>query len=203
MNSKQPMEKTLTQLQPIPVEFVVGHAQTKNTDGQRKPYIELIRQWAEHEGMEEEGLVAVRRLMNSAQIDAEHMPCEFYQLYRNGDKATQLIKIINDINNVILSGEEMWTWAHVMRVMIDENILMANVSVNRFDALICSMIPGKGRDTVRKNGDYDIVKDRRDSYHTWLSNCAIHPVQATNREICQQIVKRFAPVLGRRIHAAL
>ena len=197
------MEKTLTQLQPIPVEFVVGHAQTKNTDGQRKPYIELIRQWAEHEGMEDEGLVAVRRLMNSTQIDPEHMPREFYQQYRNGDKATQLIRIINDINNVILSGEEMWTWAHVMRVMIDENILMANVSVNRFDALICSMIPGKGRDTVRKNGDYDIVKDCKDSYHTWLSNNMIHPVQATNREICQQIVARFAPVLGRKTHATL
>ena len=203
----------MTQLQPIPVEFVVGHAQTKNTDGRRKPYIELIRQWAEHEGMEDEGLVAVRRLMNSAQIDAEHMPREFYQMYRSGDKATQLIKIINDINNVILSGEEMWTWAHVMRVMhmrdsitgvmIDENILMANVSVNRFDALICSMIPGKGRDTVRKNGEYCLVKNRTDSYHTWLSNSMIHPLQATNREICQQIVERFAPILSRRIHATL
>jgi hypothetical protein len=31
----------------------------------------------------------------------------------------------------------------------------------------------------------------------------IHPVQATNREICQQIVARFAPVLGRKTHATL
>jgi hypothetical protein len=193
------MEKTLTQLQPIPVEFVVGHAQTKNTDGQRKPYIELIRQWAEHEGMEDEGLVAVRRLMNSTQIDPEHMPREFYQQYRNGDKATQLIRIINDINNVILSGEEMWTWAHVMRVMIDENILMANVSVNRFDALICSMIPGKGRDTVRKHGDYVFLLNQKDPWALWPSQAYLNPSLAAERSICNQIALQFAPVLQRKI----
>ena len=197
------MKKTLTQLTPIPVEFVVGHAQAKNTENQRKPYVELIKSWAEHEGMEDEGMQAIRRIAGELQIDAQHMPKEFYQQYRKGEKAEQLIEIIQTINEKIQNGEEMWTWAHVMRVMIDENILLSNISVNRFDVIICSMIPGKGRDTVRKNGDYDIVKDRKDSYHTWLSNSMINPFQATNREICQQIVERFAPILSRKIHAAL
>ena len=106
--------------------------QTKNTEGQRKPYVDLIQRWAEHEGMEDEGLTAVRRVMNTTQIDAQHMPKEFYQTYRQGEKAEQLIKLIRKIDTKILSGEVVWTWPHVMRVMIDEAILMANVTVNRY-----------------------------------------------------------------------
>lgn len=197
------MEKALMTLPPIPVEFVVGHAQTKNTEGQRKPYVDLIQRWAEHEGMEDEGLTAVRRVMNTTQIDAQHMPKEFYQTYRQGEKAEQLIKLIRKIDTKILSGEVIWTWPHVMRVMIDEAILMANVTVNRYDTIICSMIPGKGRDTVRKNGDYDIVQDRDDSYRLWVSNSSINPVQATNREICNQIAEFLEPVLARKIQTSI
>jgi hypothetical protein len=131
------------------------------------------------------------------------MPKEFYQTYRQGEKAEQLIKLIRKIDTKILSGEVVWTWPHVMRVMIDEAILMANVTVNRYDTIICSMIPGKGRDTVRKNGDYDIVQDRDDSYRLWVSNSSINPVQATNREICNQIAEFLEPVLARKIHTSI
>ena len=198
------METTLTQLQPIPVEFVIGHALTKKTEIQRRPYVELIRQWGEHEGMEDEAVAATRRIMGSQLTDANHMPKEFYQQYRQGNKAAMLIEIVQQVNDIIQSGEEMWTWAHVMRVMIDENILLANVTVNRYDAIICSMIPGKGRDTVRKNGNYTLlVGQRGDSYHLWTSNSFVNPVQASNREICFQIAERFAPILSRKIHATL
>jgi hypothetical protein len=193
------MKKTLTQLTPIPVEFVVGHAQAKHTENQRKPYVELIQSWAEHEGMDDEGLQAVRRIAGEQLIDAQHMPKEFYQQYRQGEKAEQLIAIIQDINEKIVNNEENWTWALVMRVMIDENILLANISVNRFDAIICSMIPGKGRDTVRKNGDYDIMRDRDDTYHTWSGQSHLNPKKATNRDLCHQIALRFAPILSRKI----
>lgn len=193
------MKKTLTQLTPIPVEFVVGHAQAKNTENQRKPYVELIKSWAEHEGMENEGMQAIRRIAGELQIDGQHMPKEFYQQYRKGEKAEQLIEIIQTINEKIQNGEEMWTWAHVMRVMIDENILLSNISINRFDVIICSMIPGKGRDTVRKNGDYGIMKDRDNTYHTWTSLSHLNPLEASNRDLCHQIAQLFAPILSRNI----
>ena len=194
------MEKKLVQLEPIPVEFVVGHAQAKKTDGQRRPYVELIHSWAEHEKREDDGQAAILRITGQQQTDSDHMPKEFYQSFRQGERAQQLIEIVGQIDRKIASGTTMWTWAHVMRVMVDECILMANISVNRFDTIICSMIPGKGRDTVRKNGRYaDIMARPEESYHTWSSLSEINPTQATNREICQQIAQEFLPVLGRRI----
>lgn len=193
------METTLTRLQPIPVEFVIGHALTKNTETQRRPYVELIRQWAEGEGMETEGLEAIRRISGEQKIDAKHMPKEFYQMYRMGEKAEQLIAMIQEIDEKIRIDEESWTWAHVMRVMVDECILLVTTSINRFDVIITSMIPGKGFDNVRKNGDYrTIMRDRNYSYHSWTSNGHVNPVEASNREICQQIAEFFAPILGRR-----
>ena len=189
------MKTTLSNLPAIPVEFVVGHAQSKNTESQRKPYQELIKSWAEHEGMNEAGLLAIRRIAGQQLIDAEHMPKEVYQRYREGERARLLIETVQEINDRIQSGEVMWTWAHVMRAMIDENILLTNVSINRFDVIICAMIPGKGRDTVRKNGDYTIVKDRDMSYHMWTSNGHINPVEASNRDICEQIAQCFQKLL--------
>ena len=189
------MKTTLSNLPAIPVEFVVGHAQSKNTERQRKPYQELIKSWAEHEGMNEAGLLAIRRIAGQQLIDAEHMPKEVYQRYREGERARLLIETVQEINDRIQSGEVMWTWAHVMRAMIDENILLTNVSINRFDVIICAMIPGKGRDTVRKNGDYTIVKDRDMSYHMWTSNGHINPVEASNRDICEQIAQCFQKLL--------
>lgn len=197
------MKKTLTELPAISVEFVVGHAQAKNTENQRKPYVELIKSWAEHEGMDEEGLQAIRRIAGQQQMDAQHMPKEFYQQYRQGEKAEQLIKTIQLINEKIVNNEEKWTWALVMRVMIDENILLANISVNRYDAIICAMIPGKGRDTVRKNGDYSIMEDRNRTYHTWSSLSHLHPQEASNRDLCIQIAQLFAPILSRKIISSL
>lgn len=193
------METTLTQLQPIPVEFVVGHALTMKTEIQRRPYVELVKAWAEHEGMESEGLAAARRIAGQQRMDAQHMSKYFYQMYREGEKAEMLVKIIQEIDRKIQNDEELWTWAHVMRVMIDERILLATITVNRFDGIITSMIPGKGIDNVRKNGDYNtIMKDKTISYHLWTDNAHVDPVQASNKELCRQIVALFAPILSRK-----
>jgi hypothetical protein len=197
------METTLTQLPPIPVEFVVGHALTKKSEILRRPYCELIQQWAEHEGREEEGRQAARRIAGSSLIDAEHMPKEFYQRYREQKTAEQLISLVQQLDERIRSKGEAWTWAHVMRVMIDEHILMAQVTVNRFDQIICSMIPGKGRDSVRKNGSYSIVDDRDECYFTWVTNSNINPVQASNHEICVQIAQFLSPILSRKLHVSV
>ncbi len=191
------MKTMPNELPHIPVEYVAGVARSKKTDGQRKPYVDLIRQWAEHESMEEAGLQAICTITGTQQTDADHMPKEFYQLYRKGEKAAELIRIIRRIDEAIRSGEEMWTWAYVMRVMVDENILFPQVTPNRFDAIICSMIPGKGRDTVRKNGDYTIMSDPDRSYRTWSSSKYLAPQEASDKEICQQLAQRFAPILNR------
>ena len=112
--------------------------------------------------------------------------------------------MIQDIDKKIQNNEELWTWAHVMRVMVDENILLATVSTNRFDNIITSMIPGKGIDNVRKNGDYrTIMKDREYSYHSWTENSHIDPTQASNKELCRQIAAFFAPILGRKNFASI
>lgn len=181
----------------IEVSFVVGHARAKGSDSQRRPYVELIKSWAEHQGMTAEGEAAIVEITGTRQTDAEHMPKEFYQQYRSGERAEELIRIIRFLNDIIQSGEEMWTWAHVMRVMVDENILLSQVSINRFDAIICSIVPGKGRDTVRKNGNYAIMTDRDRSYHTWSSSSYLAPKEASEKEICQQIAQQFAPILSR------
>jgi len=195
------MKTMLNELPHIPVAYVAGVARTKKTDGQRKPYVDLIKQWAEHESMEEAGLQVVCSITGTQQADADHMPKELYQTFRKGEKAAELIRIIRHIDDVIQSREEMWTWAHVMRVMIDENILMP-VKPNRFDTIICSMIPGKGRDTVRKNGDYLFMSDPDKSYHAWSSSEYLAPREASNKDICQQIAQCFAPILSRHIREA-
>lgn len=123
---------TNSKLSPIPVDYVVGHAMALNTAAKRKPYTDLILQWAEHEGMEAEG----------------------------------------------------------------RSIVGAQIKVNRFDSIICSMIPGKGKDTVRKKGDYSIMLDRSSSYRTW-SITSLNPIEAYNRSICDEIVKKLKPILLR------
>ena len=193
------MKTMLNELPHIPVAYVAGVAINKKTDGQRKPYVDLIKQWAEHESMEEAGLQVVSDITGTQQADADHMPKELYQTFRKGEKAQQLIQIIRHIDDVIQSREEMWTWAHVMRVMVDENILFSQVKPNRFDTIICSMIPGKGRDTVRKNGNYEITSRPDNSYRTWTSVGSVCATEASNKEICQQIAQCFAPILSRPI----
>ena len=41
------METTLTSIEPIPVEYILGFAQTKATAAQRRPYIELVERWGD------------------------------------------------------------------------------------------------------------------------------------------------------------
>lgn len=42
------------------------------------------------------------------------------------------------------------------------------VTANRFDQIVCSTIPGNGRDNVRKNGDFTIVQ-RDEPWHQWTT----------------------------------
>lgn len=198
------MKTTLTQLTPIPAEYIVGHALTKKTEIQRRPYVELIRKWSEHEGQEEAGLMAIRRISGQQLVDPDHMPKELYEAYREPEKAKELIKIVQTINEKMQNGDVRWTWAHVMRVMVDEKILLADISFNCFDRVICSMIPGKGRDTVRKSGRYeDIMRDRSTTYNMLVSNSNVNPEAASTHEVCSQIAQLFAPIISRKASITL
>ena len=167
-----------------------------NTPAKRKPYTDLILQWAEHEHMGDEGRSIVSNMTGIAEISPDNMPKEFYSHYKDSTKAAQLIEIIREID-IIISGDSLWSWAHVMRVMIDEKILLDRVSINHFDTIICGMIPGKGKDNVRKNCTrYPEVVAKGVSYHEW-SKYSMNTKHATNREICDQICEKFKPILLR------
>lgn len=190
------MDMTITGLPPIPVEYIVGVAQTKDTDAKRRPYVSLIEDWGKERDMEQEASDVLKQLRDNQEIDVKKMPKEFSPKYREKEVAKQLIAIINDINDIISSKSELWTWAHVMRVMLDEGILI-KLKVNRFDAIICSMIPGKGRDTVRKSGKYSYLMDQEMPWSMWSST--IEANLGSEKTICNMIALKFAPILERTI----
>ena len=193
---------TISKMKPIPVEYVLAVAQTKGTDAKRRPYIELIERWGEEQGQDEEARQLLRRLREGQELDPQKMPREFMPRFRQPEIAEKLIGIVRKIDDIISSKQENWTWAHVMRVMVDEGILY-KPTVNRFDAIICSMIPGKGRDTVRKHGDYEYVMGQEEPWPAWTSQSYINPTLAAERSVCNQIALEFAPVLTRTIRAEL
>ena len=191
------METTLTGIEPIPVEYIVGVAQTMRTEAKRRPYIELVERWGEEQNAVDAAHRALSRLRAGMEIDVHKMPREFMPRFRQPETAEKLIAIVRQIDDIIASKQEQWTWAYVMRVMTDEGIIFP-CTVNRFDQLVCAMIPGKGRDNVRKNGDYRIMKNR-DPWTMWTSQSYMNPTEAAQRSICNQIALRFAPVLERKI----
>lgn len=196
------MEMPLTGIEPIPVEYILGIAQSKATAAQRRPYIELIERWGDEQNCADEARQLLKRLRDGQVLDPHKMPREFMPRYRQPEVAEQLIEIIRKIDAVIASKQENWTWAHVMRVMVDEGILY-KPTINRFDQLICSMVPDKGRDTIRKHGDYLYLMKQEESWSGWTSQSYINPTLAAERSICNQIALEFAPVLTRKIRAEL
>ena len=190
------MDMTITGLPPIPVEYIIGVAQTKDTDAKRRPYVSLIEDWGKERDMEQEASDVLKQLRDNPEINVKKMPAEFSPKYRKPEVAKQLIAIINDINDIISTKSELWTWAHVMRVMIDEGILI-KLKVNRFDAIICSMIPGKGRDTVRKSGKYSYLMKQEMPWSMWSSRTDSN--LGGEKTICNMIALKFAPILERTI----
>lgn len=195
------MEKTLTGIEPIPVEYILGIAQTKASAAQRRPYIELIERWGDEMNRNDEARQLLKRLRDGQVLDPQKMPREFMPRFRQPEIAEKLIEIVRKIDEVIASRRENWTWAHVMRVMVDEGILY-KPTVNRFDQLICAMVPDKGRDTVRKHGDYDIM-NQKEPWSLWTQQSYINPSLAAERSICNQVALEFAPVLTRKIRAEI
>jgi hypothetical protein len=186
-----------TQLAAIPVDFVVEQGLQEHTEAKRRPYRSLIRTWAEHEGMTEQGEIAISRLSTNfgpeRLKDLQNLPCSIAPKYRKGEKAELLVKIIRQINEQ-MKNDSNWKWSYVMKVMLDEGILMTNVP-NKFDRLICSMIPGKGIDTVRKNGNYSILEDQR-SWSSWNPDPSRNVEKFADRMVCEDIYNYLKPLFS-------
>jgi len=184
--------------QSIPLSYIVEFAKSQPTQAKRQAFVNLIRFWAENGGDEMAAVKAILEIQGGQMISASCMPREFLPMFRSEIIATKLIAIIRKIDVTISTKAENWDWAHVMRVMIDEGIILTSTTPNKFDQLICAMIPGKGRDNVRKNGDYSIL-DRKEPWTQWTKLSHLNPQEAQDRMICNMIAKEFEPVLRRKI----
>ena len=181
-------------LAPIAVDFVVEQGLQEKTEAKRRPYIALIRRWAQHEGRAELGERLASPL--TLVVGAPKLDSQLNQLtkkYREGERLQRLVRVVRDIDATIKVNCN-WTWAHVMRVLMDEGVLMTNIP-NRFDRLMCSMIPGKGIDNVRKNGDYSLIETHR-SWRSWIENYKDDWEEANNRAICKEIYDVLEPALS-------
>lgn len=188
------MDNVQETLAPIAVDFVVEQGLQEKTEAKRRPYIALIRRWAQHEGRVELGERLASPLTLTA--GAPKLDSQLNQLtkkYREGERLQQLVRVVRDIDERI-KVDSNWTWAHVMRVLMDEGVLMTNIP-NRFDRLMCSMIPGKGIDNVRKSGDYGLIETRR-SWRDWIENYNYDWEEANNRAICKEIFDVLEPALS-------
>lgn len=181
----------------IPLDFIASHAKAMSTIARRKPYVELVSKWAEHTQDPMLGKWFQTTVSGAQMIDVEHMPKVFTPYYRDSGIAAQLIEIVRSIDGKISCNAENWTWAHVMRVMIDEGIIF-KITPNRFDTIITSMIPGKGKDNVRHKGDYTIIS-KKNPWPLWGKTSALDPEEAQDRIICNMIAMEFQPVIRRKI----
>lgn len=181
----------------VPLNNIVDYARLQSTQARRQMFVKLLAYWMDKGGDEAAAREAIKEIQEGQIVTARSMPSDFMPYYRTEILASQLIAIIKKIDQKISSREEKWDWAHVMRVMIDEGILM-KTTPNNFDHLICGMLPGKGRDTVRKNGDYDIL-NKELPWTQWTKLSHLNPSEAQDRAICNMIAMEFQPILQRKI----
>lgn len=196
MYAREKMDSKETQLAPIPVDFVIEQGLNKHTEAKRRPYRTLITAWAEHEGMSEQGEAIASQLNLGKEIerlkDLQDLPDSVHPKFRKGEKAEKLVMIIREINAKVINDSN-WTWALVMKVMLDEGLIITNIR-NRFDKLICMMVEDKGGGNVRNNGDFSVFQDSR-SWHDWISNPHDDWKEAADRAVCQEIYEYFLPIL--------
>ena len=181
----------------ISLDDFVKIAKSVPTQTKRQALVTFLQYWGEITGYEEAAHEAINDILSGQTINPNCMPKEFMPMFRSATIAMQLIDIVKKIDLKISTHQEPWDWAHVMRVMIDEGIIM-KVTRNKFDQLICQMLPGKGRDNVRKSGDFRII-EREEPWTQWTNQSHLNPQEAQDRIICNSIAVEFQPVLRRKI----
>lgn len=190
------MNESDTQLTPIPIDFVIEQGLNEHTETKRRPYRTLITAWAEREGKAELGETIACQLNTGKEIErlkeGQDLPDSVSTKYRKGEKAQQLVMIIREINTKVINDSN-WNWALVMKVMLDEGLIITNIR-HRFENLICMIVEDKGPGNVRNNGDFSVLHDKR-SWHDWISNPHDDWKEAAKRETCQEIYEYFLPIL--------
>ena len=63
----------MTKLAAIPVDFVVNQGLQEHTEAKRRPYAMLIRNWAAHEGVADQGEVCRFRPCRCAGLGGDHL----------------------------------------------------------------------------------------------------------------------------------
>ena len=185
----------------ISVDFVVeAGLKSKPTEAKRQPYISLISDWASLMGMPGAAEPFVSRLRpgiyQSGTMDENQLKMLLKQKYRDEESIVLLREILAEVDVYISQNPNKWTWAHVMRVMIDGVIL--NTSINsKFDNLICWLVPGKKKDSVRKNGDYMIMTSGV-SWQRWSGDNSYVDNEAQNYMICKEIYQQFKKLIERQ-----
>ena len=112
-------------------------------------------------------MISSTDINNIKAVDSHH--AVIYNLagprFRQPEIAEKLIEIVRKLDAVIASKQENWTWAHVMRVMVDEGILYRPTN-NRFDQLICRIAP-----RPLYQGSLHLCQDQRDGNSEPPSGC--------------------------------
>ena len=131
----------------IPLDYIVDYARSQSTQARRQAFVNLLLFWAENGGDKEAAFRAILEIQGGQTVSANCMPKEFMPYFRSETIAAQLIKIVREIDRKISEREENWDWAHVMRVMIDEGIIMSAGIVMSIDTMDsgtsekCRMMP--------------------------------------------------------------
>lgn len=185
----------------IPVDFVVEAGLKSNaTEAKRRPYISLINDWAVHEGMTEASELYVSRLrpdgQQAASLNEQELKLLLKPRYRDPQTIGMLREILAEIDIRIKQNPNTWTWAHVMRVMYDGDILCTNIN-SRFDNFVCSLVPGKKKDSVRKNGDYMMMKPTT-PWHRWKCDNSQVENEAHHYMMCKEVYQEFKALIERQ-----
>ena len=124
----------------ITLQAIVDYAKSLSSAKDKMAFVRFLNWEAERRDDPAAIHEAIRQIKGGRVIDATNIPKDFFPRYRQPEVARQLIAIIQKIDAVITNQTENWTWAHVMKVMLDEGIIM-RMTQNKFDGIICSMIP--------------------------------------------------------------
>ena len=175
----------------IPVDFVVEQAKALKSYAETLPLRTLLTNWFASQNHEAEGYEAVGDIdehINPAKLvglndepDEEPIVLDSCVLgrYRNNQtKARMLVAIIHEIHrrmNIPKSEsrkakrvedvrKDNWTWPHVMRVMIKNDIIFENTNKSTFGGMIEKILGDKvTQNYIRRSnyGDFSI-KDKSD-----------------------------------------
>ena len=201
-------------IQLIPVDFVVEHAKALKTAAEAMPLRQLLADWFTTNHHEAEGYAALRDIddhfpASAKQVgldgDTEQEPvvldgCVMGRYRNNQTEARMLVAIIHEIHrrmNIPVEQSrsakrdedkrmDRWTWPHVMRVMIRNNIIFDKTKKAVFGSMIEQVLGDKvAKNSVRRvnYGNYTIVET------------SDYDLSRGDKDIIAEITKLFLPLL--------